>query len=99
MIRQFPTNSIALVFLALVPCMAARAQNAAPDAFSLKPLYVPGQLAAISREGAASDALPVNRLREFSTHSHMTYQMMPRVVEVPRLSPEAHAPMTFVPLH
>jgi hypothetical protein len=46
-----------------------------------------GQLALLDHLGAASDALPESRLREFSTHSYMTYTRVPRIVQQSRLAP------------
>ncbi|MDR5754549.1 retropepsin-like aspartic protease [Caballeronia sp. LZ024] len=98
--RVWPSYSTGWVFMQLgsgrgeFGVVAAR-----PEPSPAVSLYMPGQLAAISKQDAVSDALPADRLRVFSTHSHITYQVMPRVVEVPRLSPEAHAPASFVPIH
>lgn len=44
-----------------------------PDSSSGPPLDVEAQLAIIDREGAGPSELPASRLRQFSTHSHMTY--------------------------
>ena len=43
------------------------------DAASVPSLDADGQLDAIGRASDAPDALPLSRLRQFSTHSHITY--------------------------
>lgn len=53
------------------------------------PLDAPAQLQTIFKSGVAWSGLPSGPIPQFSSHSHMTYRMVPHLVEAPRLSPQA----------
>nr|WP_241018876.1 retroviral-like aspartic protease family protein [Paraburkholderia sp. Tr-20389] len=50
------------------------------------------ELAAIPHAASTPDALPLDRLREFSSHSHITYYRSQRLIEAPRMPSGGYKP-------
>lgn len=66
---------------------ALRADEAPP--VSATSLDAARQLQMVGSAGVGWAGLPPGPITQFSSHSHITYRMIPHIVEVPRLSPQA----------